>query len=305
MIEKVVIPMKYRDYYEVLGVKKEATASEIRKAYRQLAKKFHPDSNQNNSQSDERFKEISEAYEVLGDVEKRKKYDKFGNNYGASGNSEFDPSQYGFNNTNFNSADGDYSDFFRMFFGDEGLGGFGRGKQSYGSQKGQNIDASMSISLLEAYEGTEKSFTLSGRQTQNLTVKIPRGIMEGEKIRLKGKGDSSPWGGENGDLLIAIHINPYKAMTLAGDDIHMTLDLYPWEAYLGCEKSVPTLDGNSTVTIPSAVKTGQKIRLKEKGYKNRKNQKGHMILTMNMVNPKHMTEDMVEHYKALAKHFSD
>ncbi|MDF1617664.1 J domain-containing protein, partial [Petrocella sp. FN5] len=262
--------MKYKDYYDTLGVSKTATPSEIRKAYRKLAKEYHPDSSHNQGKTDERFKEISEAYDVLGDEKKREKYDQLGQDFNQHSYDDFDPGQYGFESRSYSNVDGDYSDFFKMFFGDDIFSGFG-GRSNYRGnmrQKGNNIEATLKINVREAALGVEKTFGLQGRSHQQIAVKIPKGIEPGEKIRLKGKGEASLTGGEPGDLILIIEIEPYSNMVLQGLDLHTKLDIYPWDAYLGCEKTVKSFEGDLVVTIPPLIQSGKKIRLLNKGYKN-------------------------------------
>lgn len=299
--------MKFKDYYEVLGVKKDASDTEIRKIYRKLAKQYHPDGNQNNPKAEEKFKEITEAYEVLGDKEKRKKYDQFGHQYQGQGNSEFDPSQYGFggfDGFSSSSGGGQYSDFFNMFFGEGGLGGFGsrRGARTAQMQKGANLEATLKVSIEEAYAGAEKSITL-GSQNKSLTVKIPKGIENLEKIRLKGKGQSSPYGGEAGDLILTIEIENRRDMQLDGLDVITTVELYPWDAAFGVSKAIKTLEGNVTVKIPAGIQTDKKIRLLDRGYCNRKGKKGHAYVQVKIMNPP-MDDTLKQHYEALKDKYS-
>jgi curved DNA-binding protein len=271
--------MKYKDYYDTLGVSKTATTSEIRKAYRKLAKEYHPDSSHNQGKTDEKFKEISEAYDVLGDEKKSRTYSNVG---------------------------GDYSDFFKLFFGDEIFSGFNGRSNHRGNmtQKGNNIEATLRINIREAALGVEKTFGFQGRSHQQIAVKIPKGIEAGEKIRLKGKGEGSPSGGEPGDLILIIEIEPYLNMSLQGLDIHTKLDIYPWDAYLGCKKTVKTFEGDLVVTIPPLIQSGKKIRLMNKGYKNRKGKQGHIIVEINIVNPSHTDQTIKEHYKALFDYYN-
>jgi len=298
--------MKYKDYYETLGVSKTATQSEIRKAYRKLAKEYHPDSSQNQGKTDDRFKEISEAYDVLGDEKKREKYDQLGQDFNQHSYDDFEPRQNGYGSRTYSNVGGDYSDFFKMFFGDDLFSGFsGRsGHTGTMTQKGNNIEAVLKINIKEAALGVEKTFGLQGRNHQQIAVKIPRGIEPGEKIRLKGKGEESLSGGEPGDLILIIEIEPYLNMTLHGLDIHTELEVYPWDAYLGCKKTVKTFGGDLVVTIPPLIQSGKKIRLMDKGYKNRKGKQGHIFVEINIVNPSHMDQTIKEHYEALFHYYN-
>ena len=289
--------MKFRDYYDVLGVDKSADVKTIRKAYRKLAKEFHPDHNPDNIEAEDKFKEISEAYEVLSDQDKRQKYDQFGHDYQGRGGSDFDPSSYGYGGTG--NAGGNYSDFFNMFFGEDVFGGMANGRTNR-SVKGQDVEATLHMTIEEAYNGGKRSFTLNGANRSSITVSVPKGIISGEKMRLKGKGQESPYGGEHGDLILNIKVDDSKQMRLDGLNIHVTLELYPWEAWFGCEKTVKTLKGATHVKIPKSITTGKKIRLKDKGFKNRKGQQGHQYITINIVNPNSLTLEQETLYRKLA-----
>lgn len=291
--------MKYKDYYDILGVHKEDDIKDIRKAYRALAKKYHPDHNLDNPEVGEKFKEISEAYEVLSDEKKRAKYDQFGHDYEGGSGSDFDPSSYGYSGGGFQSSEGNFSDFFNMFFGDEVFGKMGgRSSRVSRTMKGQNVEATLSISLEEAYHGVKKSFTLQGNH-KSITVTIPKGITNGEKIRLTGKGEPSLYGGEPGNLILNILVKPSQGMKVDGLNISSELVLMPWEAWFGGSKTVTTLEGNMSVNIPKEMQNGQKIRLKDKGYCDRKGHKGHHYISIVIENPKKMTAEIEEHYKEI------
>lgn len=294
--------MKFRDYYEVLGVDRNADDKALRKAYRKLAKEYHPDHNPDNIEAEEKFKEVSEAYDVLSDKEKRAKYDQFGHNFDGRGDQDFDPRSYGFNNASYHGTTGGYSDFFNMFFGDDFFDAFGgaRGGGRTRTIKGNDVEATLHLTIEEAYSGGKKSFTLYGRERRSITVSIPKGIVSGEKVRLKGKGESSPYGGENGDLLLVIHIDDSPEMSMDGLNVTTTMKIYPWEAWFGCEKSVRTLEGIRSVKVPKGMQTGKKIRLKDQGYRNRKGHKGHQYIMLNIVNPDSLTEEQERMYQALA-----
>ena len=294
--------MKYRDYYEVLGVDKKVDQKSLRKAYRKLAKQYHPDHNPDNKVAEDKFKEISEAYEVLSDKDKRQKYDQFGHDYQGGGGSEFDPKHYGYNTSQSSFGGGsDYSDFFNMFFGDDLFGDMGgmRGGRRQRQIKGQDVEATIHLSIEEAYNGGKRTFTLYGADRSSITVTIPKGVTSGEKMRLKGKGEPSPYGGQAGDLKLIIEVDDSRELSLEGLNITSNLKLYPWEAWFGCEKSVPTLGGNIQIKIPKAIQTDKKIRLKDKGFKNRKGQQGHHYVHVTIVNPNQLSKEQEIHYKAL------
>ena len=295
------MPVKFKDYYATLGVSRTASAAEIKKAYRKLARQFHPDVNKASS-AEARFKEINEAYEVLGDAEKRKRYDALGANW--RGGQEFTPPP-GFENIRFDfggapgpgaafenmggAAGGNFSDFFEALFG--GMGGAqGRGgsfryrTNAFGGQadeepvSGQDQEAGFTVSLEDVYRGATKSLALQAeqvdargqpsRRVKNYEVKIPAGATEGTRIRLAGQGASSPYGGPAGHLYLTIHIAPHPLFKINGHDLEMDLPLAPWEAALGGKVTIPALAGAVTLTIPAGTESGQRLRLRGKGLPN-------------------------------------
>ena len=270
----------YKDYYAILGVDRTASAEEIRKTYRKLARQYHPDVNKS-SGAESRYVEINEAYEVLKDPEKRAKYDQLGSRWqeGESVNPppgwEYASQGGGFDFGSSGSFGGGFSDFFNMFFG--GMGGFGSagGSPFYGASGGTRKPPSqefaLEITLREAAEGTTRKLTLdegNGRQ-RTLNVRIPPGVAEGSKVRLAGKGASVP-GGEPGDLYLRIRLLPDPVFKAEGRDLHTLLKLAPWEACLGAKITVPTLEGDVVMTIPPGTQGGQVFRLKHKGLPRRK-----------------------------------
>lgn len=279
--------MKYKDYYEILGVDKKADEATIKKAYRKLAKKYHPDANPDNKGSEEKFKEIGEAYEVLSDKEKRSKYDQFGSstNYGNGAN--FDPSQFGYNyngaRTGNNSASG-FSDFFDMFFSDGfDMGNiFGqRSSQKRAPVKGRDYESELTVNLREGISGDAKSIVLEGK---NINVKIPVGIKDGGRIKLKGQGENIQ-GRQPGDLYLKIKLKPERGYSLDGADIEKKVDVYPWEAYFGIEKAYNILNSDIKLKIPAGIKGGGRIKLKGKGYFDSKGNRGDLYIIVNIVNP--------------------
>ena len=303
--------MKYRDYYEILGVKKDATQDEIKKAFRKLAKKHHPDANPNNKKSEEMFKEFSEAYEVLSDADKRKKYDDLASDTRFQNGYDFDPAQtrYGkARNSQRTATENDFSDFFNAFFGGNsaGMGDvFGRGAsggrqaRSF-AQDGADSDAEIDIALQDAFHGHEKKVVLrSGSSEKTISFKIPAGIRAGEKIRLAGQGEAGIGGGRNGDLIIKINLLEDRKFKMDGLDLESTLELLPWDAGLGSEATVETLDGKIMITTPAGIQTDGRIRVAGKGYRDMHGKRGDFYLRVKIVNPKALSKEIKEEYAKL------
>jgi curved DNA-binding protein len=285
----------FKDYYETIGVARNASHDEIRKAYRKLARKYHPDVNKNPG-AENKFKEAAEAYEVLGDAEKRKKYDELGQNWKQG--QEFQPPP-GWENAHFEfngrpeSAGGfapedlgGFSDFFETLFGGSGfhtsdmggMGGAGRKGERMGRRRrGEDHEAGITISLEEAYHGAKKSVSLQTaevdeqgrvhRHTRTYDVRIPAGTTDGQKIRLAGQGGEGVGGGPAGDLYLPVSIEPHHAFRINGHDLETDLLVTPWEAALGAKVTVRTLDGSAAITIPAGTQSGRKIRLHGKGLR--------------------------------------
>ena len=306
--------MEYKDYYKLLGVEKTASDVEIKKAYRKLAKKYHPDLNQGDEKASEKLKEINEAYEVLGDKDKRQKYDQFGSNYDFSGGQNFDPSQYGFDFGGFGNGgttytysstgdEGGFSDFFNMFFGGGRGGSSSSGRtrdvfSGFGGQRQQpqrqKYDTEISISLQEAYNGADKVLNLNvNGESKTLNVRIPKGILPGKKIRTKGEKI-----GLDGDIYIKINVIDQKNV-LDGLNIIKKVNVYPWDAVLGESVVVETLEGKIKVNIPKGIESGKRIRLKNKGFKDMKGNKGDLYLEIQIQNPKDLTKEQEKLYKKL------
>jgi len=311
--------MKYKDYYEILGVDKKASQDEIKKAYRKLAKKYHPDANPGSKAFEEKFKEVNEAYEVLGDEEKRKKYDQLGQGFNFQNGYEFDPSQFGFGkNVRYEyrtSGDNDFSDFFNMFFGGGGFdfddlfsraqtrtgaGWNGRFSQQY-AMEGQDSEAEIEITPEEGFHGVEKMVTISGNGGQRtISFKIPAGIRPGGKIKLSGQGSPGINGGRNGDLYLKVNFKPGR-FELDGNNLIAAVDLTPWEAALGAEIPFETIDGKIIVKVPAGVQTDSRIRVGGKGYKSGSGGRGDLFIKVRIVNPAVLTREERELYEKLSK----
>jgi curved DNA-binding protein len=274
--------VKFQDYYEILGVQRSADKSEIKKAYRKLARKYHPDVNQDGGNED-KFKQINEAYEVLKDDDKRQAYDRFGADWkhgqqfegaGAGGPGGFGGGAY----SGDQFSGGDFSDFFESMFGaghQQGQGspfgpGHGRGQQQRARpQRGADLVLKLDITLEEAYNGGSKTIQFAGStdssEMKKLKISIPKGVKTGQKIRLAKQGQASPGGGESGDLLLEMNILKHRLFRLDERDVILRLPVTPWEAALGCALKVPTLGGSVELKIKAGMQSGQKMRLKGKG----------------------------------------
>ena len=303
--------MKYKDYYEILGVSKDADEKAIKSAYRKLPKKYHQDLHQDDEAAAEKFKEVSEAYEVLSDADKRKKYDTFGSNYDFSSGYDFDPSQYGYTYTTGGSG-ADFSDFFETIFGSSrsggggsfsggfnindifgDLSGRGRGKSSHKSRN--KFESELSISIRDAYEGSTKNVNLTyNNKEYDVAVKIPKGITRGKKIKVNGEKFGLP-----GDILFKINIRDEKDLVLDGLDIIKTENIYPWDAALGSSKTVETLNGKLKLKIPENFVWRNKMRIPSKGFKDLKGNVGDLYVIFNIVNPKNLSEEELDLYKRL------
>jgi len=286
--------MVQKDFYQILGVKRNASEAEIKSAYRKLAKKFHPDVNKGNKDAEEKFKSISEAYDVLSDKKKREEYDLmgaagFGSGFQGGGGPrqytyttggpgpEFDFSTFfgggrasaGGRRRGPNLSEEDFGDLFGDMFGGAARGGARPGRQV--PRKGADRFYTMEIGFLEACLGKTTKISLpDGTKTTKINVKIPPGVGPGSKIRLSGKGEPAPAGGEAGDLYIEIQVKPHPYFTREGDDIYLEVPLTFLEALEGASIEVPTLESKLQMKIPPGTQGGQKFRLKGKGVKHRK-----------------------------------
>lgn len=263
--------VSYQDYYKLLGVDRNAKAEEISKAFKKLARKYHPDLNPGDKKAEEKFKEINEAYEVLKDPEKRKLYDQLGPDWQHgqqfSGQQGFENMHFNFGGQNMGAGGGaDFSDFFENLFGGGGrAGSFGAGFQQR-PRRGRDVEAELPLTLEEVMEGGKRQVTLqmpNGPRT--LEINVPQGIRDGAKLRLGGQGDPSSSGGSPGDLYLRIHYLPNKVFKVDGENLHYDLQLAPWEAVLGAKVEVPTLDGHVELKIPAGSSSGRKFRLRGKG----------------------------------------
>jgi curved DNA-binding protein len=303
--------MDYKDYYKVLGVDKKATQDEIKKIYRKLAVKYHPDKNPGDKKAEEKFKEINEANDVLSDPVKRKKYDELGENWQqyqqGGGGSPFGfqggqrpgggQSQY------YSSSDtGGFSDFFESFFGSGG-GGFGSGggrQRSTRQMKGEDFQAETTITLEEAFHGTSRQVNL---EHQTLNLKLKPGIADGQVLRMKEKGGPGMNGGPHGDLFITIHVQKHPRFSRKGDDLYFDHPLDAFTAILGGKLPVATIDKTININIPPGTDSDKTFRLKEMGmpeYSNPK-QRGDCYVKVIITVPKDLSEKDKEALSKIAK----
>jgi curved DNA-binding protein len=268
--------MEYKDYYKILGVGRDADEAAIKRAYKKLARKYHPDVSKERD-AEARFKEINEAYHVLRDKEKRKAYDQLGSQWHQG--QEFHPppgwESHFRQGGGFSAEDlGGFSDFFSEVFGGRHGGDFHYERRDF-RMRGQDLHATIEITLEEAYTGTTRTLTLQapdiGEQGQvqqrmrQLNVQVPQGVREGQHIRLAGQGGPGMGGGQAGDLFLQVMFSPHPHFHAEGRDIFLDLPLAPWEAALGAKLKVPTLGGRVEMQIPAGSQSGRKLRLKGRG----------------------------------------
>jgi curved DNA-binding protein len=284
------MPVQYKDYYESLGVPRTATPDEIKKSFRKLARLYHPDVAKDKKKAEEKFKEINEAYEVLSDADKRKKYDELGANWKSGAEFRPPPGSGGFpGGQNFRGGRSvspeefetqfggtGFSDFFEQLFGSRMRGGAGGFGQHGGlspddlSERGNDIEGDIMVSLEEAMAGSVREVNVRrpvGRtmKAKTFQVKIPAGVTEGQKLRLAGRGESGSGGGAAGDLFLRVRLAKHPDFEVDGHNLIHELELAPWEAALGAQISVPTLTGRVNIKIPAGTQNGQKLRVRGRG----------------------------------------
>ena len=282
--------MQYKDYYKILGVSRDAKPDEIRKAYRKLAKQYHPDVNKEPG-AEEKYKEINEAYEVLKDPAKREKYDTLGMNWQSGQDFTPPPGWGGGQRVEFS---GDFSDFFQTLFGSAGanFGGFSDIFSNAGRPMKRDEEAELTLTLEQAVSAGEITLKHGNR---SIKARLPKGITEGSKITLRGKADGG------GDIHLTLHLAPHKDFSVDGYDITRDVKVPVWDAVLGKDISVQTLEGNVTVKMPPGIQDGQKLRLRGKGLPNRTGSNGDMYVRVRVEIPRHLNSKQNELWRELAK----
>jgi curved DNA-binding protein len=311
--------VQFRDYYETLGVSKTATEDEIRSAFRKLARKYHPDVAKDKKEAEEKFKLINEAYEVLSDPEKRKKYDQLGANWNQPGGFQPPPDWAqqpggGFYR-HFGGGDGGvefefggtgFSDFFEAFFGGgrgrSAFGGFGQ--RPAAAERGSDVEADIMVPLEEALHGATRTVSLrraGSKKVETYQVKIPRGVREGQRIRLAGQGEAGERGGKSGDLFLRVRLARHPDFRVEGSDLIHEAKIYPWQAVLGTELKVPTLEGQVRLKVPPGTRSGQRFRLRGRGLPSSAGTRGDLYVELQIEVPKKITERERELWRELAR----
>jgi curved DNA-binding protein len=329
-----------RDYYEVLGVNRTASEDEIKAAYRKLARKYHPDLNPGDKASEERFKELQEAYDVLSDPENRKKYDQYGQNWRTAGQAQGPPPGWegfrrgpspgggagaeGFGGFDFGGGVGGFD--FDELFGRAGRGGRGRTRRS---NRGQDVEAEIELSLEEAHSGVRRTLQLQEAVTcptcqgtgvvkddqicptcggsgqvirpKTIEVSVPPGVRDGTTLRLAGQGGAGSNGGPPGDLYLHIRLRPHPVFKVKGDDVEVELPIAPWEAVLGARVEVPTIDGRVELTIPARSQAGQRLRLRGQGLNKRRGGRGDEFVRLKVVVPREVDDEELRLWEELRR----
>lgn len=305
--------VQFKDYYESLGVPRSASEAEIKKAFRKLAREFHPDVAKDKKRAEEKFKEINEAYEVLSDPAKRKKYDELGANWKAG--AEFRPppgwesaGRRGFRGRapggedfEFNFGGAGFSDFFEQLFGQRARGGGGNFRtrpefeEEGFAERGRDVEGEILVTLPEVARGSVRAVTLTsesgGRtKTQTYKVKIPAGVSEGQRLRVAGRGEAGVGGGEAGDLFLRVRFARHPEFEVDGHNLIHEAELAPWEAVLGTNLSVPTLDGRVNIKIPPGTQNGQKLRVRGRGLPQRGGDSGDLFVVARVEVPERVTD---------------
>ncbi|GAB6041661.1 DnaJ C-terminal domain-containing protein [Endothiovibrio diazotrophicus] len=299
--------MQYKDYYRILGVPRDAPQDEIKRSYRRLARKYHPDVSKE-TDAEARFKEVGEAYEVLKDPQKRAAYDRLGANWKAGQdfrpppgwerefNFDFGGNRGGFHRRRSGFSGGEFSDFFENLFGQGSPFGGSIDEEAFSKRRGADRRATLKITLEEAFQGGTRRVDVAGRALQ---VKIPAGVSEGSQIRLAGQGDMPLVGGPRGDLYLELKIEPHRLFEVNGKDLTLRLPIAPWEAALGGRVPVPTLAGRIELTVPAGSQGGRKLRLKGRGLPG--SPTGDLYVELKIVTPPADSEQARNFYRRMAE----
>jgi curved DNA-binding protein len=299
------MPVQYKDYYETLGVPRGASEADIKKSFRKLARQYHPDVAKDKKRAEEKFKEINEAYEVLSDPEKRKKYDELGPNWksgaefrpppGWGGGQQFrgrhEPGQ-GTEGFDFEFGGTGFSDFFEQLFGHMrshrgGFSGFGNHEDQALAERGRDVEGDIMVTLDEAAHGSVRTVTVRhGSKNESHQVKIPAGVTEGQRLRIAGRGEHGARGGQSGDLYLRVRLAKHPDFEVNGHNLVYEAELTPWESVLGAEISVPTLDGHVHIKIPAGTQSGQKLRVRDHGL----GKKGDLFVVTKIVVPSKISD---------------
>jgi len=315
--------VQFRDYYETLGVAKTATPDEIKSAFRKLARKHHPDlaKAKEKAAAEEKFKQINEAYEVLSDPEKRSKYDQLGANWNQPGGFQPPPDwgrggagggfrRYAGGNgggVEFEFGGTGFSDFFEAFFGGgrgESAFGGGFGRRPATAERGQDVEADLMVTLEEALHGSSRQVSLrrsDSEKVETYQVKIPRGVHEGQRIRLAGQGEAGAGGGKKGDLFLRVRLARHPDFSVEGNDLIYEAALEPWQAALGTEIEVATLEGGRRLKIPAGTQAGQRFRLRDRGLPTANGGRGNLYVVVQITIPKKLSEAQRELWERLAR----
>jgi curved DNA-binding protein len=311
------MPVQYKDYYKSLGVPRGASEADIKKAFRKLAREFHPDVAKDKKKAEEKFKEINEAYEVLGDDAKRKKYDELGADWKTG--AEFRPppgwgsagQARGFRGGqahDFEFGGTGFSDFFEQMFGSRmrgGAGGFdsrGGFAREDSAERGRDVEGDIMVTLDEVQHGSVRSVTVrQNSRAETHQVKIPAGVAEGQRLRVAGRGEAGSGGGEAGDLFLRVRLARHPDFEVEDHNLIYGADLAPWEAVLGASISVPTLDGRVNIKIPAGTQSGQKLRVRGRGLPQRGGGGGDLIVVARIAVPGQVSEAERKMWEQLAK----
>ena len=292
--------LQFKDYYATLGVPRTATEAELKKAFRKLAREHHPDVAKDKKRAEEKFKEINEAYEVLSDAGKRKRYDELGADWKGGGQPDY---EFQFGGTGF-------SDFFETFFGSAARQGGGRRGPQFSTEqefaeRGRDIEGDIMVTLHEVARGAVRAVNVRTEvdgeiKTKTYQVKIPAGVAEGQRLRIAGRGEAGAGGGAAGDLYLRVRLAKHPDFEISDQNLIYEADLAPWEAVLGANLSVPTLDGRVNIKIPAGSQSGQKLRVRGRGLPGRDNNPGDLIVVTRVVVPERVTDDERKLWEKLA-----